>query len=152
VVQEFSFFDSEIAEATTAAGMKKSIAEEFTVRSVYQRMRSKNLVQLRKRSARGKQQPASREFHSLFLRSRFKLPDGAVSQPPCLGPHPRDEFTAFTWRHLFCSVIGLAEFIRESFNEMNSLPRENHRYALINAHRDNRRPPRMRAKAQRCLF
>ncbi len=140
-VQEFSFFDSEIAEAATGAGMEKSFAEEFAVRGVYQRMRGKNLVQCGKRSTRGKQQSASREFHSLFLRSRCKLPDGAVSQPPCLRPHPRDEFAAFTWRHLFCGVIGLAEFIRESFNEMNSLPREHRRYALINAHRDNRRPP-----------
>jgi len=59
--------------------MEKRFAKEFTVRSVYQRMRRKNLVEPGKRPPRGKQQPASREFHSLFLRSRFKLPDGAVS-------------------------------------------------------------------------
>src|SRR6266436_3698533 len=64
-VQEFSFFDSEIAEAATGAGMEKSFAEEFAVRGVYQRMRGKNLVQCGKRSTRGKQQSASREFHSL---------------------------------------------------------------------------------------
>jgi hypothetical protein len=78
-VQEFFFFDSELAEAAASACMEKRFAKEFAVRSVNQRMGSKNLVQRRKRSARGKEQTASREFRSLFFRSRFKLPPRPAS-------------------------------------------------------------------------
>ncbi len=107
--------------------MEKSFAEEFTVRGVDQRMGSKDLVQIGKRFARGKEKTASRKFQLLFLQVGLKVADCAVSKSPCLFLHPRDEFAAFIWRHLFCSVIGLAEFIRESFNEVNSMPCEHGR-------------------------
>src|SRR2546425_10745655 len=78
-LKEFLLFDCEIPQPASSARMKKRFAEKLAVGCVNQRMRSKNLVQLRERSARSKQQAPSREFHSLFLRSRFKLPNGAVS-------------------------------------------------------------------------
>jgi len=58
---------------------------------------------------RGKEKTASREFQFLFLQVGLKVADCAVSKSPCLFLHPRDEFAAFIWRHLFCSVIGLAD-------------------------------------------
>ncbi len=151
-VQEFFIFDSEIAEATARARMENSLAKKFTVSSVYQRMRSKNFVQPGKRSARGKEKTASREFHSLFLHSGCKLPDGAVSQPPRLGLHPRDEFAGLPVQHFFRGVIGLAEFIRKRFDEVNSLPRKHNRCAFFDTHRDGRGPPGMHAKPNRRLF
>jgi len=107
--------------------MEKSFAKKFAVRRVNQRVGSKNLVQRGKRCAGSEQQSASREFQPLFLRSRFKLPDGAVSQPPRLGLHPRDEFAGLYAEHFFRRVIGLAEFIRESFDEVNAPPRDHNR-------------------------
>src|SRR5258706_12303086 len=98
--------------------MEKSFAEEFTVRGVDQRMGSKNLVQIGKRFARGKEKTASSEFQLLFLKVGLKAADCAVSMSSCFFLHPRDEFAAFIWRHLFCSVNGLPEFIRETFNDM----------------------------------
>ncbi len=126
-VQEFFFFDSEIAEAAARACVEKCLAEKFTVRRVYQRMGSKNLVQSGKHSARGKEQAATREFQPLFLQLGLNIANRAISQPPRLGLHPRDEFAALTLRHLFCGVIGLAEFIREGFDQVEPLPRKHDR-------------------------
>jgi hypothetical protein len=53
-VQEFLLFDPEIVEAAASGRMEKRFAEEFAVRSVNQRVGSKNLVQLGKRPARSK--------------------------------------------------------------------------------------------------
>src|SRR5260370_28468080 len=116
-VQEFFFFDAEIAEAAARACAEKCLAEKFTVRRVYQRMGSKNLVQPGKHSARGKEQAATREFQPLFLQLGLNIANRAISQPPRLGLHPRDEFAALTLRHLFCAVVGLTEFIRRRFDQ-----------------------------------
>ncbi len=126
-VRKFLFSNSEIAQAPASARMQYSFAEKFAIGRVNQRVRSKNFFQHRKWSARSKEQAASREFHSLFLRSRFKLLDGAVSQPPRLGLHSRDEFASLSVQHFFRRVIRLPEFVSESFDEMNSLPREHDR-------------------------
>src|SRR5207249_639829 len=115
-------------------------------------MRSKNLVQLRKRSAGSKQQPAPREFHALFLRSRFKLADCAVGQSPRLGHHPRNEFTRLSRQHFLGRVIRLPEFICESFNQVDTLPRQHNRRTLFKRHRNNRAPTRVHAKPHRRLF
>src|ERR1700704_2407378 len=126
-LQEFLLFDCEITQPTASARMKQRFPEKFSVRSMNQRVRSQNLLQQGKRSARSKQQSASRECHSLFLPPGFKSPDGEVSQSPCLGLHPRDEFAGLSVQHFFRRVIRLAEFIRESFDQVNSLSREHNR-------------------------
>ena len=132
--------------------MQYSFAEKFTIGRVNQRVRCKNFFKRGKRSARSKQQAASREFHALFLRSGFKLTDCAVSQPLCLGLHSRNELACLPEHHLFCRVVGLAELIRKRFYEVDALPRQDYRCASIDAHGDNRRPPRMHTKPHRRLF
>src|SRR6266513_2973923 len=81
-IQEFLLFDRKITQPAASARTKQRFPEKFSVRSVNQRVRSKNFFQHRKWSARSKEQAASREFHSLFLRSRFKLLDCAVGKTP----------------------------------------------------------------------
>src|SRR2546425_10235744 len=89
-LKEFLLFDCEIPKPASSARMKQRFAEKFPVRRMNQRVRSQYLLQRGKRSAGSKQQSASREFHSLFLRSSFKLTDRAVSQPPRPGLRPRN--------------------------------------------------------------
>src|SRR5260370_1201560 len=132
--------------------MKESLAKEFPVRGVDQRVRSQNLLQRGKRPAGSKQQSATREFHSLFLRSGFEPADRGVGKAPCLSLHSRNKLACLPEQHFLRSVIRLAEFISESLDELNSLPREHHRQASIHAHRDSRRPSPMHAKPKRCLF
>jgi len=151
-VQKFLFFDCEIQQATTSACMEKCFAEKFPVRRVNQCMRSENLLQPRKRSAGSKQQAAPREFHSLFLCSRFKLLDRAVSQPPRLGLHPRDKFARLPGKHFLCRVIRLTEFVRESLDEVDALARQNNWRAFFKTNRHSRGPPGMYTKPDRRLF
>src|SRR5260370_40808186 len=99
--------------------MEKRFPEKLPVSSMNQRMGGESLFQRGERSAGSKQQSASREFHSLFLRSRFKLPDGAASQSPRFGLHSRNKLARLPEPHLFCRVIRLPEFIRESFNQVD---------------------------------
>ena len=132
--------------------MEKSFAKEFTVGSMNQSMRSKNLLQARKRFARSKEQAASREFQPLFLQVGLNFADRAVSKAPCLIPDSFDEFASLSRLHFFCGVIGLAKFVCECFDEVDSLTCEHGRRASIDAHCDKRGPPRMHAKAERRLF
>src|SRR2546427_10017119 len=88
-LKEFLLFDCEIPQPASSARMQQRFAKNFAIRRVYQGMGSQNPLQRRKRSARSKQQAASREVHSLFLRSRFKLPNGAASSTPRLHLHSR---------------------------------------------------------------
>ena len=120
-IQKFLLFDCEFLQTKALARMEKRFAKEFPVRSVNQRMGSENLLQRRKRSAGSKQQSASRQFHSLFLRSGCKLPDCALSQPPRLGLHSRNKLARLPQQHLFRRVIRLPEFISESLDQVNSL-------------------------------
>src|SRR5260370_40378164 len=132
--------------------MENCFPEKFAVRRVNQRVGSERLPQRSKRSAGSKESPTSRKFHSLLLRRGCKPPDRRVSQPPRLGLHSRDEITCLPPQHLFRRVIRLPEFIRERFDEVTPLPRQNDRCALFDEHRDNRRPPRMHAQPNRRFF
>src|SRR5258708_12370813 len=132
--------------------MENCFPEKFAVRRVNQRVGSESLLQRRKRSAGSKEHPTSRKFHSLLLRRGCKPPDRPVSQPPRLGLHSRDEITCLPPQHLFRRVIRLPEFIRERFDEVNPLPRQNDRCALFDEHRDNRPPPRMHPQPNPRLF
>src|SRR5260370_13891382 len=123
-VHEFLIFDSEIAEAAARARMENSFAKKFAVRGMNQRVGSHDLLQPRKRSARSKQQPASREFHSLLCRPGCKLPSAPVTHPPRLSLHPRDKLACLPQQHLFWRVIRLPEFIRERFHLVHCLPRQ----------------------------
>jgi hypothetical protein len=107
--------------------LRQRFPKQFSIRRMNQRMGSQNLFQRGKWSARRKEQAAPREFHSLFLRSRFKLSDGAVSKTSRLGPHSRNELAGLPRQHLFRRVIGLPKFISESFHKVNSLPRQHYR-------------------------
>jgi len=69
--------------------MEKRFTKSSPSASVNQRMRSKNLVQPRKRFARGKEKTASRKFQPLFLQVGLNVADRAVSKAPCLFLHPR---------------------------------------------------------------
>src|SRR2546426_7319418 len=64
-LKEFLLFDCEIPQPASSARMQQRFAKKFAIRRVYQGMGSQNPLQRRKRSARSKQQAASREFHSL---------------------------------------------------------------------------------------
>src|SRR4029077_21128649 len=116
-VQKLLLSNCKFAEVTPSARVQQRFPKEFTIRGMDQRMRSKNLLQFRKRSAGSKQQSASRKFHSLLLRSRCKLPDRAVSQSSGLDLHPQNEFAALTLQHLFRRVIRLAGFLKEKKNQ-----------------------------------
>src|SRR6266850_6000385 len=150
-LQEFSLLDGAHRKPCAAARVNNRFAEKFAVSRVNQRMRGKNFLQIRKRSSRSKQQPASRELHPLFSHSGFKLPHRAVSEASCLGLHPRDELASLTQQHLFCSVIRLPKFVGECFHEMDALPRQNNGRTFFQTHRNKCSPSRMHAKPSRRL-
>src|SRR6267142_3319770 len=150
--QQFSLFDGAHRKPSAGARVNNGFAEKLAVRRVNQRMGSENFFQIRKRSSRSKQQPASRELHPLFSHSGFKLPHRAVSEASCLSLHPRDELASLTQQHLFCSVIRLPKFVGECFHEMDALPRQNNGRTFFQTHRNKCSPSRMHAKPNRSLF
>ena len=132
--------------------MENSFAEKLAVRSVNQRVGSKNLVQPGKWSAGGQDQAAPREFQPLFLQIGLQFADRAASSAPRLGLHPGDEFAGLVHQHFPCRVIRLPEFVAERIYKVEALPRPDNQPAFFETHGDKRGPPRMRAKANRCLF
>ena len=76
----------------------------------------------------------------------------AMSQPPGLIPDSFNEIAPLAHQHFFCGVIRLPEFVAERFHKVDALPRQNYGRVFYQTHGHKGGPPRMRAKADRCLF
>jgi len=110
--------------------MEKRFAKEFTRPQCESAHAKQESCPHRKRFAEAKEKTASREVSAPVFATRIERRRSRVSKAPCLFCI-REMNSRLVWRHLFCSVvIGLAEFIRESFNEMNSPPAEHGRWPL----------------------
>jgi hypothetical protein len=75
-----------------------------------------------------------------------------MSQPPRFLPDTLDEIARLTQQHFLCRVVGLPEFVRKRFHEMNALPRQNNGRAFFDRHCNHRGPPGVHAKPNASLF
>ena len=93
-----------------------------------------------------------RERVTLRLESFLQLFDGAKGEALGLGACARDEGFRFVERHFFAGVVGLAECVGESFDEVDATAREDHWRAVNQGESDKRRPAGVRAEAKGCVI
>lgn len=92
-------------------------------------MRGENFFESWKRPSGRKKETETCERISLVAKVGFQLAHCAMSQPPRLRSHSRDEGAGFLKRQLFCCVVRLAKFVGKVLDEMNALAEQNDRRA-----------------------
>src|SRR5208282_6266236 len=132
-----------------AAGacVEKSLAKEFSVGGVDQGVRRQDLRQAGERAPGGEEKAATGEFVALRLQACLEAADRAESEASCLGLRARDDATGLAGRHFLRSVVGLAEFVSEGFDEVNAFAREDDRRTFLQSQRHEGGPAGVDAKA-----
>ena len=78
--------------------------------------------------------------------------DCAISKASRFLPRARDKFARSVERHFFGSVIGLTKFVCKGLDEVRARSHENAWRVIFYGDCDERGPPGMHAKTNRCLL
>jgi len=130
-----------------AACVEKSLAKEFAVCGVDQGVGRQNLRKGGECPSRSEKQTAASEFIALCMQACLKAADRAEGEESCLGLHAPYESAGLAGWQLFSSVVRLAKFVCEGFDQVNAFASEDGRRTLVHSQRHEGSPAGVRAKA-----